>query len=139
MEPTRSAPPVEVAPIEPEPRTEIPADIVGEPAGMNIPDHGLGAAVENRQLVDENDRFSEGTAVWFWTRVEDGTPGDTIHHVWLREGVEATRISLKLGGSPWRTYSSKTLWPESAGNWAVEARDETGRVLARREFLCVPM
>ena len=106
---------------------------------MNIPEHGVGTAVENRQLAGENNRFAEGTAVWFWTRVEDGNSGETIHHVWLREGVEADRISLKLGGSSWRTYSRKTLGPESAGNWAVEARDERGRVLARREFLCVPL
>ncbi len=127
-----------IAAVETEPPTEILADTVRETTGMNIPDHGVGTAVESRQLVGENDRFTEGMAVWFWTRVEGGS-GQTIHHVWLREGVEATRLSLKLGGSPWRTYSSKTLWPESAGNWAVEARDETGRVLARREFLCVPL
>jgi len=127
-----------VAPVQPKRPAEIPVNLVHEPAGLNIPDHGVGTAVENRQLVGESDRFTEGTTVWFWTRVEDGTSGDRIHHIWLHEGVEATSIPLKLGGSPWRTYSNKTLRTDSAGNWAVEARDKDGRVLARRDFLCVP-
>jgi cytoskeletal protein RodZ len=127
-----------VAPVQPKRPAAIPVNLVHETVGLNIPDHGVGSAVENRQLVGENDRFAEGTTVWFWTRVEEGASGDRIHHVWLHEGVEASSISLKLGGSPWRTYSNKMLRADSAGSWAVEARDEDGRVLARRDFRCVP-
>ena len=43
-------------------------------------------------------------------------------------------MSLKLGGSRWRTYSAKML--RSAGDWTVEVRDEAGQVLARTEFVC---
>jgi len=121
-----------VVPVEIEP-APIP-----EAASLTIADLGVGTAVEDRQLVGENDRFAEGQQVWFWTRVRGGTSGETIDHVWLREGVESTRVSLTLGGSHWRTHSGKMLWPDSAGDWAVEARDGEGRVLARREFVCVP-
>jgi hypothetical protein len=76
--------------------------------------------------------------VWFWTHVQGGSPGDRIDHVWLQDGVETLRVSLKIGGARWRTYSSKMLRRGSAGDWAVEARDETGHVLARREFVTVP-
>ena len=74
--------------------------------------------------------------MWFWTRVEGGSSGDRIDHVWLQDGVEALRVPLKLGGSRWRTYSNKTLHAGAAGAWAVEARDARGRVLARSEFVC---
>ena len=126
-------------PSEPEPPpVEKPVLTMLDPTTLTIPSYGVGTAVENRQLVGESDRFTEGTKVWFWTHVRSGTPGDKIHHVWLREGVEKTRVSLNIGGSRWRTQSNKMLWPESAGNWAVEARDDSGYVLARREFVCVP-
>jgi hypothetical protein len=130
-----------VVPLETEPApTPEPVTVpepVAEATVLTIPDLGVGTAVEDRQLVGESDRFTEGQQVWFWTRVRGGTPGETIEHVWYREGVEATRVTLTLGGSHWRTHSGKMLWPESAGDWAVEARDGDGRLLARREFVCV--
>jgi len=108
------------------------------PVPLIIAEHGVGTGVVDRQLVGEGDRFAEGTQVWFWTRVADGLPGETIRHVWLHEGREATGVTLALGGPQWRTQSAKTLNPGSLGSWAVEARDDSSRVLARREFLCVP-
>ncbi len=122
--PTPSETPIAVAPIP-------------VASSLGIPDHGVGTGIENRQLVGRSDRFSEGTEVWFLTHVQGGSTGDTIHHVWLRQGVERWRIALRVGGSRWRTYSAKKLHPGSAGDWAVEARDDAGHVLARRDFLCV--
>lgn len=118
-----------------EPQRPTPA--ASTPPVMEIEEYGVGTAVKKRRLVGENDRFAEGTQVWFWTRVEGATAGDRIDHVWLEGGREATRISLRIGGSPWRTYSAKVLRAGSSGDWAVEARDAEGRVLARREFSCV--
>jgi cytoskeleton protein RodZ len=127
--------PVETARPEPEPApAPIPAPGT---TTLTIPDHGVGTAVENRQLVGQSDRFSEGTQVWFWTDVRDGA-GETIHHVWLREGVEMHRVSLNVGGTRWRTQSNKHLRQGSAGNWAVEARGDDGRVLIRNEFTVMP-
>jgi len=135
-------PPVVTPVVASRPDVVVPAEIEPAPTPeatrLTIADLGVGTAVEDRQLVGENDRFAEGQQVWFWTRVRGGTSGETIDHVWLREGVEATRVSLTLGGSHWRTHSGKMLWPDSAGDWAVEARDGEGRLLARREFVCVP-
>jgi len=134
--PAAATPAVRTTPL-PEPvAQEIDVQAVNT-TGPNIPDHGVGTGVKNRLLVGESDRFVEGTHVWFWTRVLDGTAGEKIEHVWFQDGVETARIPLKLGGSPWRTHSAKTLWPGSAGAWVVEARDADGRVLARREFTCV--
>ena len=65
-----------------------------------------------------------------------GGPGDTIRHVWTREGKWMGSHELNIGGTHWRTQSRKTLW--GTGKWAVEARDADGNVLARAEFTCVP-
>lgn len=104
-------------------------------SGPGISKYGVGTAVEDRQLVGEGSRFRKGTQVWFWTRVDSGNSGDKIKHVWLHEGAEVATVPLELGGSSWRTYSSKML--HLAGGWAVEARDEVGQVLARTEFVCI--
>jgi len=125
-----SAPPVEAVAKRPEP----------EPTAgrLRITECGVGTGVENRRLVGEGDRFAEGTPVWFWTRVLGGTSGETIRHVWKHEGHASTWVPLTLGADHWRTQSRKVLGPGSAGRWAVEALDGAGRVLARREFVCVP-
>jgi cytoskeletal protein RodZ len=131
-EPSSIAPPVEPKPKpEPEPKSE---SVVGR---LSVPESGVGTGIEHRQLTGESDRFVEGTPVWFWTRVRGGTRGETIRHVWKHEGHGSSSVLLTLGGEHWRTQSRKTLWQGSAGRWVVEALDGAGRVLARREFLCV--
>ena len=136
-QPTTSDTRAEVAPTRVERPVERSTPPTPAPSALSVPEYDVGTAVKNRQLVGKSDRFTEGTRVWFWTRVQGGSRGDRIDHVWLREGVEATRISLKIGGASWRTYSAKMLHAGAAGNWAVEARDDAGRVLARREFVSV--
>lgn len=117
--------------------TESSAPATASPAGLSVPDHGVGTGVAKRELIGAGNRFGEGAEVWFWTRVEGGSRGDKIYHVWIHSGVEVARVSLSIGGARWRTYSAKVLGPGTTGDWAVEARAESGRVLARREFVCV--
>ena len=64
-------------------------------------------------------------------------PGQTIRHVWIHHGREVSSVVLRIGGTHWRTQSRQTMRPGSLGAWAVEARDVTGRVLARQDFDCV--
>jgi len=106
-------------------------------ARLAVAEQGVGTGVERRQLTGRAERFPEGIQVWYWTRVEAGRVGDRIEHVWYRNGVEAERTSLRIGGSPWRTFSAKMLRAGSAGPWVVETRDAENRVLARQEFACV--
>jgi len=117
------------------------ADATRPPAAalsrLTVSEHGVGEGVEHRQLVDRGERFHEGTQVWYWTRIEGGRVGDRVEHVWFRDGVEVASMTLKIGGSPWRTYSAKTLRAGSVGEWTVETRDTDGRVLAREGFDCV--
>jgi len=119
-------------------RSESPEASISVASRLTVPECGVGTGVVDRMLVGEGTRFAEGQRVWFWTRVEGGTVGESIRHVWIHDGREMTGVVLSLGGPHWRTQSSKTLSPGSAGEWAAEARDEAGRVLARREFVCRP-
>jgi transcriptional regulator with XRE-family HTH domain len=111
-------------------------DTVAGPPGITVPEFGVGHRIVDRRLEGRGERFEEGSVVWFQTRAVGGKRGGTIRHVWLRDGRAVQTVDLELGGSHWRTHSRKTLW--GAGEWAVEARDSEGRVLARSEFVCVP-
>jgi hypothetical protein len=105
-------------------------------AHLTVSEFGVGRRVVNHRLEGRGDRFEEGSVVWFSTRVLGGTSGERIRHVWFRGGEAVQSIGLPLGGPHWRTHSQKTLW--GTGRWSVEARDESGTVLARAEFSCVP-
>ena len=117
-------------PPEPEPRRSPPSD------DLTVEAFGVGTDVVNRRLIGESDRFTEGASVAFWTRVIGGGSGETVRHVWLRQGKVVQTVDLRVGGPHWRTHSRKTLW--GVGDWAVEARGADGRVLARATFVCTP-
>lgn len=132
----------DTAPAQPEvaepdsahPVADMPADPVTITlATLSIPDYGVGTGVRRRTLVGEASVFKTGTLVVFWTRVFGGEPGRHIRHVWSHEGNVTASIELSINAPHWRTYSNQTL--RSDGNWAVEAQDEDGRVLARKTFL----
>ncbi len=133
------APPPPSAPVDVEERSEPQREpLAVAPGRWTVEEYGVGTGVVHRAIVGESDRFGEGTEVWFWTRITGAKPGDTIHHVWLHEGQVVNDVALRIGGSPWRTHSKKTLNAGSVGSWAVEVQDDAGRVVVRREFDCDP-
>ena len=88
------------------------------------------------------DRAPQDTGVAFppdvggvvlWTRVTGGE-GQTLNHVWFYGDTEVGNVPLTIGGSPWRTWSRKTIPLEATGAWHVEIRDSAGNVLKRIDF-----
>ena len=71
--------------------------------------------------------------VVLWTRVTGGD-GQTLNHVWFFGDTEVGNVPLTIGGSPWRTWSRKTIPAEATGAWHVEIRDGAGTVLQRIDF-----
>ena len=90
--------------------------------------------VQDRQPVGEGTVFPADVGrVFVWTRVT-GATGTSIQHVWTHPDGRETPVSLDVGGSPWRTWSSKTIPPEWGGEWTVEIRDGAGNVLETVSF-----
>jgi cytoskeleton protein RodZ len=118
------------------PRAQTPVREPTTPSSLRIAESGIGLRLVGTRLEGEGDRFQSGQRVTFATRVLGGGEGESIRHVWLRDGKVEQSIRLRLGGASWRTYSTKTLG--RPGAWAVEARDEQGRVLARADLNVVP-
>src|SRR5947199_5195158 len=68
-----------------------------------------------------------------WTKVSDAA-GTSIHHVWFHGDTQVGDMELQVGGSPWRTWSRKTVPADWTGAWHVEVRDASGAVLKRIDF-----
>jgi hypothetical protein len=93
----------------------------------------IGKAIENHVASDTGSSFpaAVGTLV-AWSSVT-GAAGTTIKHVWAH-GPHADTISLNIGGSPWRTYSRRTIPADWTGEWKVTVLDATGAVIATKTF-----
>lgn len=129
-------PPADPAPVAAP--TIAPRQVHALEPGLEVPEHGVGTDVANGRLEGRATRFEEGSAVWFWTRIDGAQSGQVIRHVWIHDDREVHSIDLKVGSARWRTWSRKTLLPGSVGRWSVEARDAYGRALASEEFECRP-
>jgi hypothetical protein len=123
-------------PAQPAPRAAKPTPAPAPSGPLTVTEFGVGRRIVNLKLEGEDVRFAVGARVCFSTRVLGGSRGNVIRHVWLYEGRVEQSIPLRLGGADYRTHSNKTLG--RTGSWAVEARDDTGQVLARVPFTCGP-
>src|SRR5947208_1791404 len=72
----------------------------------------------------------------FWTKVSGAPAGTetTIHHVWFHGDTQVGDVELHVAGSPWRTWSRKTVPADWTGAWHVEVRDAAGTVVKRVDF-----
>lgn len=135
-EPAPASPATQPAASQPRSRPEPTLESTA--SSLDVMDFGVGTGVSQRQLTGRSDHFPVGTKVWFWTRTLGGSKGEILEHVWLREGQPVITYTRTLGGPHWRNSSRKTLGPGSQGRWTVEARDVSGRVVARTSFACTP-
>lgn len=94
----------------------------------------LARSVVDRAPQDTGIAFPDtvGTLV-LWMRAT-GASGQTLHHVWFFGDTEVGDVPLTIGGSPWRTWSRKTVPLDAKGAWHVEIRDDAGTVLKRIDF-----
>jgi len=93
----------------------------------------LATAVVDRMPVGAAQTFPADVGeVFVWMRVTEAG-GSTLHHVWIH-GEDEWSVPLQIGGSPWRTWSSKRIPPEWAGEWRVEIRDDSGTLLEALSF-----
>jgi hypothetical protein len=76
---------------------------------------------------------NENMQIIFFTELH-GAQGQTVFHVWERDGTEIARVAFDVGGSRWRVYSTKNLEPSWLGEWTVRVEDADGRELDRGSF-----
>jgi hypothetical protein len=93
--------------------------------GLKVTEAKLGKDVQNKKLVDTASTFTVNEKAYLWMRLSGG-PADSITVTW-KHGDQSYPTKLNVGGSPWRTWSYKTL--DVAGTWTVTVSDAEGTVL----------
>ena len=93
----------------------------------------VGTAVANHEVTGSAESYPKGTAKLFCLSKVTGAENTEVEHVWYKGDAEQGRVKLKVGGSPWRTYSSKTLGPDASGDWRCDVVQD-GKVLQSVKF-----
>ena len=80
----------------------------------------VGTSVADKALVGAAESFpaSAGRLACF-ARVMNATDSE-IEFVWYKGDVEQGRVKQSVKGSPWRTWSTKTLPANAAGEWRCD-------------------
>ena len=92
----------------------------------------VGTAVANHELTGAAQSFPKGTAKLYCFSKVTGADS-VIEHVWYKGDAEQGRVKLKVGGSPWRTFSTKTLGEDASGDWRCDVVSN-GTVLQSVKF-----
>jgi hypothetical protein len=93
----------------------------------------VGTAVADHAITGAAESFSKGTAKLYCLSKITGAADSEVEHVWYKGDVEQGRVKLKIGGSPWRTYSSKTLGDDASGDWRCDVVQD-GKVIQSAKF-----
>ena len=104
-------------------------------AQLSVEESSIALDVIDRMPVGSDSTFVASVGrVFCWTRVAGAEGEVAIHHVWFHGDQEMADTELRIGGSPWRTWSSKAIVPEWTGAWRVEVRDSAGNVIETIRF-----
>ena len=102
---------------------------------LQVADLVVARAVVDRQPQDGGTSFTADVGTLFcWNRIT-GAEGETqVEHVWYYDDQEVARVPLRIAGSSWRTWSSKTIPAEATGSWRVDVVGPDGTVLKSESF-----
>jgi len=98
--------------------------------GLQVTDAKLGKGVQDRNITEEATSFALNDKVYLWLKLTGGGT-DPVKVSW-KVGDSVDTVTLKVGGSPWRTWSSKTAW--KTGDWTVTISDASDQVLKELKF-----
>jgi hypothetical protein len=104
------------------------------PVAVTVTDAVVADSVVDRQPRDSGASFPANVGQLVCWSVVTGGSGAAIHHVWFHGDTQVGDVELQVGGSPWRTWSRKTIPADWTGAWHVEVRDAGGAVLKRVDF-----
>ena len=105
----------------------------GTPKASATVETAVGTGVVDRVLAGTAESFPATTErLYCFSRVSNAADSE-IEHVWYKGDVEMGRVKLKVGGSPWRTHSSKLLGANPAGEWRCDVV-QNGTVLQSVKF-----
>lgn len=119
------------APVSPQSLEEQDADNT-----IHIAEAAVCRDVIDREPVGAGDVFSrEIKKLFCFSRVIGGQAGTMIRHDWYWSGKKIASVPLRIGAPDWRTYSTKRIIPELAGEWRVDILGPDDTVLEKIYFM----
>ncbi len=113
---------------------EAAPEAISEPPSGRVARASFTTGVIDREPQDSITSLpSDVSQILFYSEFS-GLEGQTLTHVWERDGIEMARVPFAVGGSRWRVYSTKNLEPSWLGEWTVSVVDDEGRVLRSESF-----
>lgn len=104
--------------------SDVPEDTI------QIEDAVVCQDVVDRQPIGAGDVIPKDSGkVYCFTRVVGALKDTTVTHNWYFQGVLKSSVQLPVRSPDWRTWSSKELDPDMAGQWMVEVLAENGSPL----------
>ena len=120
-----------VPPVEKQPPASPPVAKQQQAPTVEI---AVGKSVASGVPMDTASAFEAAVGqVAGWTRVSGLTAGSKITHLWIH-GADSSKVELNVGGSPWRTFSRKTIPSGATGDWTLEVWAADGAKLATKTF-----
>ena len=117
-------------------KAAAPAPAPAAPA-LSVADAAVARTVVDRAPQDTGTVFPDSVgSLVFFTKISGAPAGaeTVVHHVWYHGDTQVADVELHVAGSPWRTWSRKTVPADWTGAWHVELRDASGAVLKRVDF-----
>jgi hypothetical protein len=104
-------------------------------AQLTVEESSVALDVIDRMPVGADSTFVPSVGrLYAWMRIAGAEGETTVRHVWFWGDEEMADIELRLGGSPWRTWSNKAIMAEWTGDWRVEVQDAAGTVIDTIRF-----
>ena len=111
--------------------------VFAECAEMKINEMVITSKIVKGKPIDSIKRLSSSTDknLYCYTRITAPVGTDShIKHLWYRGDEKTGEQRLPVKGEQWRTYSSKNIRKGLAGDWRVEAVDDSGALLKIVKF-----
>ena len=115
------------------PATVAAQDATQAGAARVMVEAGVGTAVADRQLTGSAESFPVSAGTLYCYMKISNAADTQIEHVWYKGEAEMARVKLNVGGSPWRTWSSKKVTEDAAGDWRCDIVQD-GAVLKSVKF-----
>ena len=102
---------------------------------LEIQDVAIGTGVHEHVPTGISSSFDASVGkLYAYTRIVGAEADTRVYHKWYHGDVLVADVPLRVGGSDWRTWSSKRVQSDRTGDWRVVIVSEDGSILGSVKF-----
>ncbi len=110
------------------------ADEAAAAQGISVVGLKVGTGIQDKEIQGEADTFKTDVGkVWCWAKTSGGQ-GSDLTYVWYNGENKVSEVKVNLKFASMRSWSYKTITPNSKGDWRVDLVGADGAVLKSVSF-----